>query len=224
MKKRIICLVLLIFYFSSLIAQDISLLGKSIHQVPESMKYEGNFYYSRGKTLIHKKTYKEKIDHNIIDKSNLYIEIEFIDYQTPYKNFKNRYYFNSQGFCDSIIVQENVCLDCAFSEDSNQLYFFNFGLFEKLSNNNYKSIEVLPILPDKKNKSEKCAFVYLYKNSMPPNGICRIWTATIKESEDSKIYKKFIYGKKEKRSLFLSYLTGTGIVLGIIFLIELLSN
>lgn len=224
MKKSITCLVLLIFCYSSLIAQDISLLGKSIHQVPESIKYEGSFYFSRRKTLVHKKTYEEKIDQNIINKNKLYIETEFIDYQTPYKNFTNRYYFNSLGYCDSIIVQENVCLDCAFLEDSNQLYFFNFGFFEKLSIYNYKSIEVLPILPDSRNKSEKCAFVYLNKNSMPSNGSCRIWTATIKETEDSRVYKKFLYGRKEKRNLFHSYLTGTGIVLGIVFLIELLSN
>ncbi len=117
---------------------------------------------------------------------NKYISLHYIIYKTPHFNFSNSYYFNEKGICDSIIVIENVCLDCERKETDNILCLFQKN-WVKLSLNEYESFfwennfTLKRVVPKfRKSKTNKI-YVRLIADQVPATGECKKWTLTLKE-------------------------------------------
>lgn len=193
----------LIFIFISSIAnsQSLTFLGKSYDDVLKSINKSKSYYEKEKWKKISKYNVVELLDSNRLNDVEKIIEIDVVVYTTPYRNFKYQYYFNHLGYCDSAIIYENACLDCAYTEDETSIRFPFEGVWKKESQHLFKSKDVYPILPQGIfYKSEKSAFIFLNREPMPPSGICRIWTATIKAELDAKKYRKYFFYREELRS------------------------
>lgn len=186
----------IIFIFLSSIAcsQSLTFLGKSYDDVLKSINKSKAFYEKEKWVKISKYNVIESLDTNSLNNKAKLIEIDVVVYTTPYRNFKYQYYFNHSGYCDSAIIYENACLDCAYTEDETSIRFPFEGVWKKESQHSFKSKDVYPILPrGKLYKSEKSAFIFLNREPMPADGVCRIWTATIKDELDAKKYRRYFY-------------------------------
>lgn len=177
-------------------AQIISFLGKKKSSIWEFMKMENQTFTKEKNLKWYKYSYDEKHFTDSLGNDLIYLERNFISFKTPYKNFTERYYINEKDYCDSIIINENACLDCCLLEEDSTLHFFGLGSWKKLAENLFKSNEIFPILSNvKKPKDNKYAFIMLQRNKEPLNGSCRVWTATFEGQLDYKANKKIISGR-----------------------------
>lgn len=150
-----------------------------------------------------------------------YIKTDFIAYKTPFISYTDFYFFNEAGVCDSIIIYENACLDCAIREDSTNLIFQEHK-WDKVSTNQFISNSRHFISSASKKNDYKCAYIKLTRDPLPENGVCRKWTLVLGEiSNLEKKEKTFnsIYNDPEFSKKFKNILLGTGITLLIALLL-----
>jgi hypothetical protein len=223
MIKALFFPLLLILGISTSHAQDLKPMGLSKEQVIKHLKLNKKIYKNIAPKKLNKFDFSEKFDSNLVGRESLYIENSLVWYTTPYRNFTNRYYFNNKGYCDSIAVIENACLDCAIIENDSTLKYFGLGIWKKVSENEFRSSLAYSILPYRKNgKAEKYALVKLTKYSLPANGSCRLWTATIAKEIDAKSGKEISYDRVLRKQLTKIQLIVYGSLLGSIVVLSLL--
>ncbi len=224
--KKNYLLVLLLFqlvFKSNLYSQDITYMGSSYATILDKVKDLDKFYKSIWRSKKTKFTFKEKVDTGTTYQNKIFIEINFIWYTTPYRNFTYRYFFNDRGYCDSSIMYENACLDCGFTEDSSKLSYFGSGIWNRTSTNTFKSLNVFPIfLAEFKGKPIKCAYIKIERDPFPKNGICRIWTLTMEDELDIELNKRNLAYKDDKY-LLNTVLKIEGAILGLFAIVGIIS-
>jgi hypothetical protein len=196
MKKAMAIVVLILLIQNSIIlnAQDF----RSLNLPYASFLNKNSFMIKLFDEVYNKKNnsspkFEYKIDSGfVVNEARIqkrFFSFSFVVYKTPHIDFSNYFYFNENNLCDSIIVYENVCLDCARKENDKFLFLnlYNYEIFVKLSNNEYETsyVEYNPDSPRSKSKNKfnqnKVKYVRLISDPMPITGECKKWTFTLKE-------------------------------------------
>ena len=108
------------------------------------------------------------------------LSANYISYKMPYENFTYNYYFNKEGICDSVVVFENACLECARRETETELILF-LETWSKVKNNEYEKSYTI-INPRKIFSRKTKLFIKLVADPMPSTGECKKWTYTLKNN------------------------------------------
>jgi hypothetical protein len=107
-----------------------------------------------------------------------YLSANFISYKMPYSNFTYNYYFNNEDICDSVVVFENACLECARRETETELILF-LETWLKVANNEYEKSYTI-VNPRKIFSPKTKLFIKLVADPMPSTGECKKWIFTLK--------------------------------------------
>ena len=93
-------------------------------------------------------------------------------------NFTYNYYFNNEDICDSVVVFENACLECARRETETELILF-LETWLKVANNEYEKSYTI-VNPRKIFSPKTKLFIKLVADPMPSTGECKKWIFTLK--------------------------------------------
>lgn len=190
-KWALVSLILL-FFSMDIQAQYIE-LGHSRQEVFRRLSEDKKIILKNKKLKVTKFNIIDQI--NNVSESNkdvqLPIVLEYESYRVPYANIKVEYYFNDKNYCDSMIVIENVCLDCIdfVTLESFYLYWISWN---RTSENLFSSAGPFAILSEnwsKKTKDKKVAYASLTRDVKPSDGSCK---KSIFKLGEEKSYDEFI--------------------------------
>ena len=143
---------------------------------------------------------ERKID-SLDDLTRKYVDVDIILYRTPYYNTNHKYFFNEEGYVDSLIFTENACFDCAVYESGDLIYFSN-NKWKKTSDHQFISLNPYPVKKSEKNKVITCAFATLTRIPKPEDGTCRKWIVKLshQQSYDEYLMELKNNAKNKKKS------------------------
>lgn len=176
-------------------SQDFKNIGAKQTDIEKYFNSFAQFYNKENKRkLKYKFEYSSGLDSTGSGKNKYkkFIKTDFIAYQTPFISYTDFYFFNEAGVCDSIIIYENVCLDCAIGEDSTSL-IFQLHKWKKVSTNEFISNSRHFISSASKKNDLKCAYIKLTRDLLPENGVCRKWTLVLDEIKNLEKKEKLFY-------------------------------
>jgi hypothetical protein len=174
-----------------LLGEDADNLNTSIQQLKKS--------WSKKKSY---KVAKFEIIERLLDSSNVnskkYLDVDIILYRTPYLNANHKFFFNEEGYADSLIFTENACFDCSFDEFGDTIRF-SYSQWKKTGDNQFASLYPFPVKRDKKNKIITCAYATLIRIPKPDDGTCRKWIMKLSNQQSYVDYLTEIKNKKKDK-------------------------
>jgi hypothetical protein len=224
MKNTFFALIMLIFLNPiSGITQNFKNIGSTQSSIELDMKNLKEFYDKENrKKLKNKFEYSIETDStsSSTNKNKKFIKSDYVWYTTPFRSYTDIYYFNDLGICDSMVVFENVCLDCGISEDSSNMVFLQYK-WNKVSANEFISNAKHYLSGNFKKNNLKSAYIKLTRDPLPANGVCRKWTFVLDEVKNHEKKEKFFDDIYFDSDLYWRAFKNTLLILGAITLIGL---
>ncbi len=205
------------------ITQNFKNIGSTQSSIELDMKNLKEFYDKENrKKLKNKFEYSIGIDStsSSTNQYKKYIKSDYVWYTTPFRSYTDLYYFNDLGICDSMVIYENVCVDCAISEDSSNIVFL-IHEWKKVSTNEFISNAKHYVSGVYKKNNLKSAYIKLTRDPLPANGVCRKWTFVLDEVKNHEKKEKFFASVYEESDHFFRVLENTFLILGAITIIAL---
>lgn len=194
--KYVLSCCLLIFSHQAI--SQINLIGNSKENLKSNLSIIKK-YWSKTKSF---KLAKFDIIERLIDSSDLnsekYLDVDVILYRTPYFNANHKYFFDEEGYVDSLIFTENACFDCSFVENEDIVRFSN-SLWKKIGENEFVSETPFHVKKDRKNKVITCAYATLIRIPKPDDGTCRKWIMKLSNQQSYVDYLTEIKNKKKDK-------------------------
>jgi hypothetical protein len=211
-------------YSKNIYAQDIANMGSSYPAVLNNLKKITDNYKRCNKCSFNEIKFEEKIDSTITGKNYRYLEIIYKINTKPKLNYSQKYYFNSKGYCDSIVINEYDTLQFDFYENENVISF-GVCIANKVSPNNFISRDVYPILyPEVDKKNRKCAFIKIQRESNLSSEIPRRWIATLGAELNLKINRRLLRENDTNDRLLNSTLKIEGMIIGMLIIVGIITN
>jgi hypothetical protein len=224
MKNTLLALIMLIFLNPiSGITQNFKNIGSTQSSIELDMKnLKEIFDKENRKKLKNKFEYSIGIDstNSRTNKYKKYIKSDYVWYTTPFRSYTDLYYFNELGICDSMVIYENVCLDCGIGEDSSNMVFLQYK-WNKVSTHEFISNAKHYVSGSFKKNNLKSAYIKLTRDPLPENGVCRKWTFVLDEIKNHEKKEKFFASIHDDPNVFRKSLKISLSVLGLITLVGL---
>jgi hypothetical protein len=216
MKITLFALIILIFLNPvSGLSQNFNYIGDKQIDIETKVKNSERVLNKKNRRkLKYKFEYSIGVDSSGLGKNKYkkYIKSDYIWYTTPFRSYTDFYYFNDAGVCDSIVVYENVCLECGIREDSSNLFFL-LNYWKIISQDEFISTSMHNVSSASKKNDLKCAYIKLTRDLLPENGVCLKWTFVLDEVKDCNFrpLNTFFYVKNSL--MFVGILVVTFIML-----------
>jgi hypothetical protein len=221
MKNTLLASIMLIFFNPiSGITQNFLNLGSTQSNIEFQMKnLKEAFNKENRKKLKYKFEYSIGIDSISSSKNKYekYIKSDYVWYTTPFRSYTDLYYFNELGICDSMVIYENVCLDCGIVEDSSNMVFLQHK-WNKVSTHEFISNAKYYVSGTFKKNNLKSAYIKLTRDPLPENGVCRKWTFVLDEVKNHEKKENYFTSIYDDPNLYWRGLKKSLIIIGVITL------
>lgn len=219
MKLNLICFLTLFLVCSTKIvfSQQFYNIGLSYDMVINSIKKTEKLMTKKSNSKIFQHSYETGTITTTKNQNIKYIKQKLVKYTLPMSDFTDFYYFNQDGICDSIILNENKCFGCCYGEDTSSVMFYS-NKWKKLTENEMISEKLHEISSTNPNqKNNKVAYLKIIRDENSDKTSCRKWTFTFREHLDYKRNnKKNIF--KNKPVDFFDFIASLGFTLMMVWL------